>query len=107
MPHGLACSFTLPEIMLFNGKQHKNRVELIQGALGCGSLEAGVAAMHELLTQVGMPNYVRRYFPTGAQVQAFVGDFIAPGRAENNIAPVTQGDAVEIFRASATRMLAV
>ena len=107
MPHGLACSFTLPEIMLFNGKQHKNRVELIQGALGCGSLEAGVAAMHELLAQVGMPNYVRRYFPTDAQVQAFVGDFIAPGRAENNIAPVTQGDAVEIFRRSAARMLGV
>ena len=63
--------------------------------------------MYELFMEVGMPNHIRRYFSGEAQVHAFVADFIAPGRAENNIVAVTQADAVQIFRVSAIRMLEV
>src|SRR6478672_4166477 len=34
MPHGLACSFTLPEVMRFNGEQTPDRVRLIADTLG-------------------------------------------------------------------------
>ena len=63
--------------------------------------------MYELFMEVGMPNHIRRYFSSEDEIDAFVADFIAPGRAENNIVAVTQADAVQIFRVSAIRILEV
>ena len=48
-----------------------------------------------------------RHFLTEAEIYGFVANFITPGRADNNIIPLTEADAVEIFRKSATRMLKI
>jgi len=107
MPHGIACSFTLPEIMRINGAGNGDRLAPIVRALGCRSIDDAAEMTQDFLIDVGVSQYVRRYLPTEGEVAAFVGDFITPGRADNNIVPMTQADALRIFRSSAKQMLKV
>ena len=105
MPHGVACSFTLPEILRSNGRFDPERVGLIARALGCRSHTDAADFVHELLIDVGVPKYLRRYLKNEAAVDSFSGDFITRNRAANNIAAVTQAEAEGIFRTSAKQML--
>lgn len=105
MPHGVACSFTLPEIMRINGKFEPERLELIVRALGCRSHTDAVDTVQCLLVDVGIAKYVKRYLKNEDEVDSFVGDFITLDRAGNNIASITQAEAERIFRKSAKQML--
>lgn len=105
VPHGIACSFMLPQILRFNGEDHAERLAPILGALGCRSLPEAAKALQSFLIRAGVPKYLRRYFHSPEEVDAFDGDFITPGRADNNIVPVTQNEALELFRSSAKSML--
>jgi len=105
IPHGIACSFTLPEIMRVNGRDNGERLDHIVRALGCTNLADSVGLIQGFLTDVGVPEHIHRHFPTKAEIYEFIGNFITPGRADNNIVPLTEADAVEIFRKSARQML--
>lgn len=105
VPHGIACSFTLPRILTVNGEGAGARVAPIVRSLGAQSLSEAAGVLHGFLVRVGVPDYLRRYFRSAAEIDAFDGDFITPGRADNNIVPLTQGDALELFRFSAKGML--
>jgi len=105
MPHGIACSFTLPAILKTNGYFRENRLDPILHGLGCGSIADSVSFLQRLLADLSVPQYVRRYLKDRGAVDSFSGNFITPDRAENNIVPMGQPDAVRIFRAAATQML--
>ena len=105
VPHGIACSFTLPQILRLNGEGRKERITPIVRAVGCKSLSETISVLQDFLVRVGVPKYLKRYFASSAEVDAFKGDFITPGRADNNIVPVTQGEALELFRSAARGMI--
>jgi alcohol dehydrogenase len=105
VPHGIACSFTLPQILKLNGEGAKERIVPIVRAIGCRSLSGTIALLQDFLVRVGVPKYLKRYFASSAEVDTFKGDYITPGRADNNIVPVTQSEALELFRSAAKNMI--
>ena len=92
MPHGLACSFTLPELIRFNGEYAPDRVGLIADAMDAASVGDAAAKLEEHFARWGVPAQVSRYL-SGEKVDKVKDFLIAPRRAANNIRPATPDDA--------------
>ena len=105
MPHGLACSFTLPEIMKHNCKYAEERVGIIIEALGCSTIDAAIEKLWEMFRNAGVPDYVRDFSLNFATLNSFKANLIKPDRAENNIANVSQRDATQIVRSALSNLL--
>src|SRR3990167_5379090 len=67
MPHGIACSFTLPEIMKVNGEGNRERVDPIMRAVGCSSLTGAVSIVYDFLIEAGVPKIGRQFFRSEAE----------------------------------------
>ena len=102
MPHGLACSFTLPEVLKLNAGHAPARVALVVKALGATDADAAASKLYALYAALGVPVRLKTYLKTRAQARALDCGFIAPGRAENNAAPVDQAGAVRLLDAALT-----
>ena len=99
MPHGLACSFTLPEVMRFNGEQAPERVRLIADTLGVAGVEDAARRLESLFLRWDVPGHVRKYV-TRESATLPKESLLTPGRANNNIRPVTADDALGIINRS-------
>lgn len=99
MPHGLACSFTLPELIRFNGEYGPERVRLVADTMDAADVGDAAARLEQYFARWGVPAQVRRYL-TSEKVDKVKHLLIAPGRAANNIRPATSDDAVGIIRRS-------
>jgi phosphonate metabolism-associated iron-containing alcohol dehydrogenase len=101
IPHGIACSFTLPEVMEFN--LASERLELIAQAAGTSRthLPAWCAAF---LKQIGVDDYLKRCHDRFASITSKRLELINPARAGNNIRPVTAQDAQAILQKAIERI---
>jgi alcohol dehydrogenase len=99
MPHGLACSFTLPELIRFNSEHAADRIQLIGDTLGASGADETAQRLEALFGRWGVPAYVRRYVD-GQSVTNLKDRLIAPGRASNNIRDATADDALGIINRS-------
>ena len=104
VPHGLACSFTLPEVMRFNYVKHKDRVKVIQTVLKCSTIDQSVDRLYEIFIGVGVPHHLRKYSIDITTVAASGAAFITPDRADNNLASASEKDAVQILRSALSRL---
>jgi phosphonate metabolism-associated iron-containing alcohol dehydrogenase len=102
LPHGLACSFTLPEVLLLNAEADRARVMLVAEAMGCTSVEAAHAQLYQLFGAFKMGERLRAFVTRGDDIDELTGTMLTPGRADNNLAAVTESGA----RALAKRALA-
>ena len=96
VPHGLACSFTLPEILTLNGTRDPERVEPIVSALGGHAVADAVETLCGFFKRVGYGAALRRYVPDPVALDGIHGTFATPGRADNNIVPVDDAAARKI-----------
>ncbi len=99
MPHGLACSFTLPALMEFNALAAPERVDLIANALGAETAKEGASRLRRLFDELEVNALVARYLRPG-MAKSFQEKLLTPGRADNNVAPATSSDALEIIEQS-------
>jgi phosphonate metabolism-associated iron-containing alcohol dehydrogenase len=99
LPHGLACSFTLPEVAAYNVATHPERVGLIAEAFGLKSPEDLPDALRAWLKALGVYDEVRRVV-SPQSVAALGVSVITPGRADNNIRGATAADAHAILYAA-------
>jgi phosphonate metabolism-associated iron-containing alcohol dehydrogenase len=90
VPHGLACGFTLPEILRFNGASDDGRLAALSRGLGFGSVEALAKALEQLLLAVGAPGRLRAYCADPAVLTRLTGEMTTPGRADNNLRAVDE-----------------
>jgi alcohol dehydrogenase len=90
LPHGLACSFTLPAILEFNASA-KDFLPAAQ-ALGYASVAALQAGLVDLLRGLDIAGRLRRWVPDLGAMTALVGEMITPGRSDNNIRQADIGD---------------
>ncbi len=97
VPHGLACSFTLPEVLKVNAARAPERVALVTKALGAGGADDAAGRLYALYAALGVPARLKSYIATRARARSLDCGFIAPGRAENNAAPVDQAGAVRLL----------
>lgn len=99
MPHGLACSFTLPEVIRFNGEYAPQRVQLIGNTLGAADIDDCARRLYSLFLRWQVPAHVGRYL-TRESAAKLKDRLLTPGRANNNIRAVTSDDALGIINRS-------
>ncbi|MDD4548894.1 MAG: phosphonoacetaldehyde reductase [Syntrophomonadaceae bacterium] len=96
IPHGIAASITLAEIIKVNGKDFPDRIDIIVKALGCSSIEDASATMNTLVLNVGINKLLNKYMDKKKFNEVEV-DYITPGRADNNLVTITNTMAQKIL----------
>jgi alcohol dehydrogenase len=92
LPHGLACSFTLPALLRFNAQADDGRLADLARSLGYHTPVALADALSDLFATLEIGTYLRKYVPDRASVMALTGQMFAPGRAENNLRAAAETD---------------
>jgi phosphonate metabolism-associated iron-containing alcohol dehydrogenase len=105
IPHGLACGFTLPEILAYNGESAREIMAPILQAMGGVSLNTAKEYLYGLFCDIGVSDYVKQFIPHPIDLNISNAQFITPGRADNNIAPVNQAKAKEILMSAVARLI--
>jgi alcohol dehydrogenase len=100
VPHGLACSFTLPALMRFNAGADDGRLGVLAGTLGYRSTAGLSDALEGLFEQLDVGTRLARYVPGRRELMALVDQMFSPGRAENNLRAASISDAERIVNES-------
>ena len=103
LPHGLACSFTLPALLEFNMASDDGRLVDLTRCLGFSDPGELSQELARILDQLGVGAYLSKYLPDRQSVMALSDQMFAPGRAENNLRHASE----EEVRALVTRALDV
>jgi phosphonate metabolism-associated iron-containing alcohol dehydrogenase len=85
LPHGLACSFTLPALLSFNAASDDGRLADLARAVGHSDTDSLARDLTGLFERLGVGGYLSRYLPDRSSIMALSGQMFAPGRAENNL----------------------
>jgi phosphonate metabolism-associated iron-containing alcohol dehydrogenase len=96
LPHGIACSFTLPALMRFNATADDGRLRDLAHALGHAAIDGLADSVAGLIAELGVAELFRKYIPDADAVQHLVGEMFTPGRADNNLRGATQDDVSRI-----------
>jgi alcohol dehydrogenase len=91
VPHGLACAFTMPEVLRLNLQVDDGRFRLLKRALGVLSLQQTFDDLNERLEVV---RRVKSYVGEIAGLHLVINEMVTPGRADNCLAEVN----VDIIR---------
>lgn len=100
IPHGLACSFTLPALLEYNLAVDDGRLATLAEGLGFRDGLELRGALVELLVELGVAERLRSYLPEPEDALALVSKMFSPGRADNNIRSASAGDLTGILSAS-------
>ena len=104
LPHGLACSFTLPEVLTLNAGADRARAMLVADAMGCGSVDAAHVRLYQLFATLKIGERIRAFVPSGDDIDALRGTMLTPGRADNNLAELTESGARALARRAYARL---
>ncbi len=85
LPHGLACSFTLPALLAFNAVSDDGRLTDLALGVGYADTDNFARALSGLFEQLGVGGYLARYLPDRTSIMSLAKQMFAPGRAENNL----------------------
>jgi len=100
VPHGLACSFTLPALLDFNAAEDDGRLADIAGYLGLVSVPALGEALRLLLQTLGVDQSLRQYIPSRAALLELAPRMLTPGRSDNNLRAAGVEDVRRILNAT-------
>jgi len=99
LSHGLACGFTLPDVAAYNLASNPERIQTIAEAFGLANADELPVALRTWMRSLGVYEAVRHVVQP--RMVAELGmSVITPGRADNNIRPVTVADAHAILYAA-------
>lgn len=87
VPHGLACSFTLPALLEYNMAADDGRLDALATGLGMGWVELRRVLL-ELLLKLEVPERIRGHISTVDELLELVPEMYTPGRADNNLREV-------------------
>ena len=102
LPHGIACSFTLPALLRFNLAVDDGRLEKLAKSISYSNPQALASDLTELFLEVGVNEIFERYISQSELVMDLVDRMIAPGRADNNIRKANLEDVKDIVFSSIT-----
>jgi phosphonate metabolism-associated iron-containing alcohol dehydrogenase len=92
LPHGLACSFTLPAILKFNAMADDGRLSRMAIALGFKDVQAMQDALIHLLVIVKARELFTNYVGEYSELYLLIKEMITPGRVDNNMRTVDLDD---------------
>ena len=90
LPHGLACSFTLPALLTFNSEVDDGRLAHLARAVGYAGTDDLAVELTALFQRLGIGTILTRYLPDRSSILALSDQMFAPGRAENNLREATE-----------------
>lgn len=85
LPHGFACSFTLPPLLVYNAEADDGRLEHLARSVGYSDIASFRKGLDKLFQEVGFPEFFARYIPDRDAAMALTDRMIKPGRADNNL----------------------
>lgn len=85
LPHGIACSFTLPALLRFNAEADDGRLDDLARALGFESVARMADELEVLYRKLDIAASFRACVPGNDEVLDLLGEMVSPGRAENNL----------------------
>lgn len=100
LPHGFACSFTLPALMRFNHEADDGRIDALARALGHADVEALAVAIEQLFAELDLTGYLRQWVPDQASALGLTERMFTPGRADNNLRSASREEVEGILRQS-------
>ncbi|HUP57126.1 MAG TPA: phosphonoacetaldehyde reductase [Bdellovibrionota bacterium] len=96
VPHGLACSFSLPAVLLFNEPADDGRLRRLADALEYPSVRALADALAGLLRELEVGPRLLEHLGTRAELLALVPGMLSPERAGNSLREADQACIEEI-----------
>lgn len=100
VPHGLACSFTLPAILQFNSEVDDGRLYELALSLKFHSVDEMYEHVKQLFDVLGVKSMLAQYVRSVNQLEDLVQQMLTPGRADNNLRLAGYDDLVEILKES-------
>jgi len=97
LPHGFACSFTLPALMRFNAMADDGRLQHLALSVGHENIEAFSRSLDELFQTLDLPGFLANYLPDQSSAKALRDQMFTPGRADNNLRAATSEDVQKIL----------
>jgi phosphonate metabolism-associated iron-containing alcohol dehydrogenase len=104
LPHGIACSFTLPALLRFNAEADDGRLADLARALGFKHIEEMAAGLESVFHKLEFAASFRACLPNDGQVLELLDEMVAPGRAENNLKKAGPEEISSIVRAALENM---
>lgn len=92
LPHGFACSFTLPAILEFNAELFPDRAMTLAHAVGEPHVPSLIQTLLRLFESVDLSQWMARYVPALDQLIPHIPEMITPSRADNNMRAVDFDD---------------
>jgi phosphonate metabolism-associated iron-containing alcohol dehydrogenase len=83
IPHGLACAFSIAQVLRFNAGESEDMDNIFQ-RLGYQNAEELVATLIRILEQTGAMSRLAALLPPKGELVAIAPEAISPGRADNN-----------------------
>ncbi len=100
LPHGIACSFTLPELLRFNSEVDDGRLQDLASIVGYDSVGAMVDGLVRLGVDIGLGKLFFAHVPDEESVMSLSGSMLLPGRSDNNMRDAGSADIERIVAAS-------
>jgi phosphonate metabolism-associated iron-containing alcohol dehydrogenase len=84
VPHGLACAFTIIQVLRFNAIGNKDRITNIAQKLGFPSVELLASKLDGILRGTGALSWLSQLMTSKQDCLALAPQAISPGRSDNN-----------------------
>ena len=92
VPHGVACSFTLPALLKFNAEVDDGRLLDLSRAVGVQDSQNLAEEVSGLLRLMDVSSMLRNHVPEPRDILSLVGEMFTPERADNNLRGATADD---------------
>ena len=100
IPHGLAVSITIKEVIKYNYRVLPNKVMQIVEEFGCSTVEEFSKALSELMVSLSLPIRLRDLNLKEKDLEFLLNEGINPDRMENNMATLSREDIQAILKNS-------
>lgn len=98
LPHGIACSFTLPELLKYNAGSDDGRLKQLTLSLGYGGILELADAVNSLLLNLDVLGFFSTCNLRQEQILKLNHEMLTPGRADNNLRLASGDDVHAIIR---------
>jgi len=100
VPHGLACSFSLPAILELNARADDGRLAKLAHALGFLDTHALVDHLDNLMHRLRIKEWLMEYVPSIQALCTLIDEMFAPDRVTNNLVSVNHETVEAVLRRS-------
>lgn len=100
VPHGLACSFTIPELLKINGEAEPDLIQPLLLALGVRTVSEGMKRLERFFAELKVADSLKKHIKNPDALTAIRGTLINAGRADNAFAKMDETAARALLKSS-------